>query len=74
MIIVEIIFNLDNQPQIVNIMSPPYDGETQSVASSIEVPVYNRAELLERYQVNKKQIITLKRLVLAVYLQYFIKF
>lgn len=35
----------------MNILSP-YDGETQSIASSIEVPVYNRVELLERYQVN----------------------
>ena len=38
-------------PQIVNILTG--DGEeTQSLASSVEVPVYNRAELLERYQVN----------------------
>ncbi|CAB3994329.1 Hypothetical predicted protein [Paramuricea clavata] len=44
-----ILNNFDDQPQIVNILSP-YDGETQSIASSIEVPVYNRVELLERYQ------------------------
>ncbi|XP_028395496.1 coiled-coil domain-containing protein 96-like [Dendronephthya gigantea] len=39
---------IDNT-QIINILSPE-DGEVQSIASSIEVPVYNRAELLERYQ------------------------
>lgn len=36
--------------QIVNIISNEND-EIQSIASSIEVPVYNRAELIERYQV-----------------------
>ena len=42
------LFISDDQAQIVNILN---DGETQSIASSLEVPVYNRAELLERYQV-----------------------
>ena len=36
--------------QIVNIISNEND-EIQSIASSIEVPVYNRAELIERYRV-----------------------
>lgn len=31
-------------------MLEPDDDDVQSIASSVEVPVYDRAELLERYQ------------------------
>ena len=36
---------------MVNLTAPGHE-ETQSIASSVEVPVYNRAELMERYQVS----------------------
>ncbi|XP_046855010.1 coiled-coil domain-containing protein 96-like isoform X2 [Xenia sp. Carnegie-2017] len=40
--------NIDNAPQIVD--PSQLNEETVSIASSVEVPVYNRAELFEKYQ------------------------